>query len=331
MIQTMDPVVLKANTMGCVAAAREKAPLQFRALQPEDKSWADPILRAEDSLSSVGCFGTLYLWGPIYGQTTARLGERILNRFDQEGRVSFAYPMGSGPLLPAIRVMEDLAAAEGQPLVLRGLTAGQRQRLEQELPGRFTFREDRDVADYIYEVEKLATLSGKKLQAKRNHCNRFERENPGWRFEPLEARHFADCLALLDRWAEERRGERDEGEMDGERRAIEAAFLHYGELELLGGCLFARDRLVAFTLGEKCGGESVDVRFEKADPNLEGAFAMINREFARLVAATCPEVKYLNREEDLGIEALRKAKLSYRPAFLAEKFTACDAKAPGAC
>ena len=106
---------------------------------------------------------------------------------------------------------------------------------------------------------------------------------------------------------------------------------HYTALGLVGGGLFVGEELVAFTLGEECGENAFDVRFEKADPNREGAFAMVNREFARLIQKKLPHIKYLNREEDLGLEALRKAKLSYRPAFMLEKFNACGPDAGKVC
>lgn len=310
---------------------KDKSLPEFRRIRLEDKSWVDPILKAEGSASSGGCFGTWYLWGPLYGQTIARWGERILGQHMRGGKLSFSYPVGSGPLQPAIQMMEQLAACQGQPLVLKAVTAPQRQKLEEEMPGFFTFCESRDSEDYMYEVEKLASLSGKKLQAKRNHCNRFERENPDWRFEELTPAHFAQCLALLDEWTLQRQDERDQEDLREERRAIEEAFAHYEELGLLGGGLLVGDRMAAFTLGEVTGGDALDVRFEKADPNWEGAFAMVNREFARLVAARRPDLRWLNREEDLGLEALRKAKLSYRPAFLLEKFTAFGPGAGRTC
>ena len=303
-------------------SCKDKGLPQFRQIRPEDKAWIDPILKAEDSASSSGCFGTWYLWGPLYGQTIARWGDRLLGQYIREGKLRFSYPVGSGPLRPAIQLLEQLAACQGQPLVLLAVTAAQRRKLEEEMPGYFTFCESRDSEDYLYEVEKLAGLSGKKLQAKRNHCNRFERENPGWRFEALTPAHFPRCLALLEEWTRQRQDERDQEDLRGEHKAIEEAFAHYEELGLLGGCLLVGDRLAAFTLGEVTGAGALDVHFEKADPNWEGAFAMVNREFARLVKEQLPQIRWLNREEDLGLEALRRAKLSYRPDQMVEKFTA---------
>ena len=316
---------------GAQATAAEKDLPEFRPIRLEDKAWIDPALKEEDSMASLGCFGTHYLWGPAYGQTIAFWQGKLLARYGCHKGLGFAFPMGPGPVKPAVLALEELAAAQGCPLVMRGITQKQREKLESEMPGYFTFSENRQNWDYIYEVEKLAGLSGKKLQAKRNHCNRFERENPGWHFEELREEDVPACLALLNRWTEERADEREADELLAEKQAIEKAFAHYTALGLVGGGLFVGEELVAFTLGEECGENAFDVRFEKADPNREGAFAMVNREFARLIQKKLPHIKYLNREEDLGLEALRKAKLSYRPAFMLEKFNACGPDAGKVC
>ena len=109
--------------------------------------------------------------------------------------------------------------------------------------------------------------------------------------------------------------------MDGEHAAIARAFEHYDALDLLGGALFAEGELVGFTVGEKISADTFDVHFEKARADLNGAYPTVNREFVKLVRERYPEIAYINREDDMGLENLRKSKESYDPDILLRKFT----------
>lgn len=295
--------------------------LPFHPIRLADREWIAPLLAAQNSPASDGCFGTLLLWGSAFGLTVAKVDDRLLARHGGE-TLSFSFPAGSGPLRPALLRLSLLAAQEKQPLRLRGLQEDQKAELEQAFPGCFAFTELRDSADYLYDVEKMSTLSGKKLQSKRNHCNRFEQENPNWRFEPLSRRYFGDCMTLLNAWEDGHEDDVDEMQL-AETQAIRTALAHYEELGLVGGILFADDdRPVAFTIGERTGGDAIDVRFEKADTQVHGAYQMINRQFVRYLQSIYPDLLWLNREEDMGHENLRRAKESYYPARLLMKYEA---------
>lgn len=298
---------------------RQWAEAGFKKLDIRDRRWAAPILGAEDSLGSDGCFGTHFLWGDAYGLTAARSGDRMIAKYVTDDRMFFAYPSGSGPLRPAVSLMKQLARQKGQPLLIKGMTEEQRNRLEAEFPTQFVFEEMPGSADYIYEADSLAKLAGKKLHNKRNHCNRFEQECPDWHFESLGQQHFSSCLNLLDTWEEIHEGQED-GMPEAEKNAILKAFKHYDALGLEGGVLYAGGRLIAFTLGEPVGKNGFDVRFEKADISVHGAYQMINREFIRHLLAKHPHLRYVNREEDMGMENLCKAKESYYPAFMLKKY-----------
>ena len=192
--------------------------------------------------------------------------------------------------------------------------------LEEAYPGCFAFSEDTDNADYIYEAEKLATYSGKALHGKKNHCNRFEAEND-WRFVPLTRELIPGCLDMLDVWSEEN-AERLEKSIVYEHTAIVRAFAAFERLGLEGGVLYANDKIVGFTLGEMACEDTFDVHFEKAEGDLNGAYPMTCRELTRMLMAKYPSLRYINREDDMGIEALRRSKESYKPAYLLKKYTA---------
>lgn len=308
------------RTQPAVMFCRKTSAPVFRPLQLADRSWAAPLLQAENTPASNGCFGTLLLWGKAYGMEAARVEERLLCRYTAGSRHDYAYPSGQGSLKSAVCAAFADAAVYGQPLRFVGLTTDQKERLEAEFPGVFAFTENRDAEDYLYEPEKLATLSGRKLQSKRNHCNRFEAEQTDWQFVPLTNDHVAACKALFESWAAEHQ---DLGsDLEHERQAIWLALENLDALQLEGGVLFAGGRLVAFTIGELCGAYSVDVHFEKAVAELNGAYPMVNREYVRMMLKRHPDLVYINREEDLGLENLRKAKLSYQPVQLLKRYNA---------
>ena len=116
--------------------------------------------------------------------------------------------------------------------------------------------------------------------------------------------------------------EREERTRLNERQALSRAFAHYGKLGLFGLLLRAEDHVVAFTMGSRINAETVDVHFEKAYGEIQGAYPLINREFARWIRENFPEVQWLNREDDMGLEGLRRSKNSYYPDRMVEKFLA---------
>lgn len=286
-----------------------------------DREWMNPLITAENGLATDNCFGTYYLWGDAFGLQVSSCGGRLAAYCGRGEELRFFYPHGRGPIKPVLCEMERIAREQGAVLTINGVTQTQKAELEQAMPGYFTFQEKRDRADYIYSAEKLASLSGKKLHSKKNHCNRFERDYPDWHSEILGAEQVSDCLALLSDWEEERREAADEMQ-DAEQTAVKTAFRHYQELKMEGIALYAGERLVGFSFGEMLGENGFDVHFEKAYAHINGAYAMVNRQMARMLLERHPGLAYINREEDMGHENLRKAKESYKPAFLIEKYSA---------
>jgi hypothetical protein len=291
--------------------------LTFKPVSLEDKPWIDEIVFAENSRSADFNFGNIYMWDPCYRQQIARVGDRLVVKLCYWPLSFFAFPIGSGDLRPAVLAMREHALEHGHHFLLEGVTKKHVAELEDAFPGRFLIEPERDYFDYVYSAESLATLSGKKLHAKRNHINRFEMQND-WHFDPLTPAHFPACMGLLEHWM------LDYGEgAEDERAAILRGFESWDALGLEGGVLFAGGHLVAFTVGERIASDTFDIHFEKAYADVTGAYPMVNREFVRYLTGRHPEILYINREDDMGNENLRRAKQSYDPLFLVEKFTAC--------
>ena len=297
-----------------------EAPILFKTVTLCDKAWVDPIVRAENSRSADYNFGNIYIWDKFYRQLIAREGDRMLTKLRYEGEPAFVFPLGSGPLRPALERLRSYAAWRGCPLVIRGVTDPHRELLEAEYPGRFAYTREENNLDYLYPAEKLATYEGKSLHGKKNHCNRFEAEND-WRFIPLSRAQIPQCMDLLDLWTEENRQRLDPSVVH-EHDAILRAFAAYERLGLEGGVLWANGKAVGFSLGEMCAEDTFDVHFEKAEVELNGAYPMVCRELTRMLLSRHPGLRYINREDDMGLESLRRSKLSYRPEFLLNKYTA---------
>ncbi|MBR1457587.1 MAG: DUF2156 domain-containing protein [Oscillospiraceae bacterium] len=288
-----------------------------------DKAWIDELVLAENSPSADYNFGNIYIWDKRYRQLVARCGDRVLTKLRYEGRPAFVFPVGRGELRPAIEAITDYAAQKGCPLVIRGVTAAHREQLEAEYPGRFVFTPETDYFDYIYRAERLATYAGKALHGKKNHCNRFEAEND-WTFVPLTRELIPVCLDMLDLWTEEN-SERLDKSVSFEHDAIIRAFAAFEPLGLEGGVLYANGKVVGFSLGEMCSSDCFDVHFEKAQIDLNGAYPMVCRELTRMLLQRHPQLQFINREDDMGFESLRRSKLSYKPEYLLEKYVAREA------
>jgi len=228
-------------------------------------------------------------------------------------------PVGEGDLKGVLEKMIEDAQNEGSKLRMLGVCKGMKQDLEDIMPGKFNIEPDRNYADYLYLRTDLATLSGKKYQPKRNHINKFRKSYDNYEYVSITPDLIGECLRLEAEWCKMNNCDQHDG-TGNERQAIIYALEHFDELGLTGGLLRVDGQIVAFTFGRPINYDTFGVHVEKADTRIDGAYAMINYEFANHIPE---EFTYINREEDLGIEGLRKAKLSYQPVIILEKSMAC--------
>ncbi|MCF0256744.1 DUF2156 domain-containing protein [Bacteroides heparinolyticus] len=263
-------------------------------------------------------FSNLCSWRFLYNTQFAILDGYLLLKFWAEEELVYMMPIGNGDLKKVLEALIEDAHQEGKPFCLLGICSGMCSELETFMPGKFQFTADRDYADYLYLRTDLATLSGKKLQAKRNHVNKFKRTY-NYEYTPITPDRIQECLELEAIWCKANNCDQHEG-TGNERRALVYALHHFDELGLMGGILHVDGKIVAFTFGMPINQDTFGVHVEKADTSIDGAYAMINHEFAKHIPE---QYIYINREEDLGIEGLRKAKLSYQPAIILDKYMAC--------
>ena len=215
----------------------------------------------------------------------------------------------------AMRDVISAAREAGRASELYGMTEAEAAILEAAFPGAFQIEKARDSFDYVYLREDLVSLAGKKYQSKRNHISFFER-NFRWSYERITPETIPECLAMSRRWLEESHPDQ-RAELEDEYRVIAAAFKQYDALGCVGGLLRVDGQVVAYTFGEALTSDMFCVHFEKAFASVRGAYPMINRQF---VLQELSAFRYVNREDDMGSDNLRKAKLSYHPAFFVEKY-----------
>ena len=217
--------------------------------------------------------------------------------FSQYNRKSvYLFPVGSGDKKPALDAIIEDAKARGIPCRLVGLTQDDCALLERLYPGRLRYHFDRDSFDYVYDINDLADLKGKKFQKKRNHLNRFREQNPDYRLEPLCDENVQAAKELADRWYDLRLQENPHGDYHMERAALKKALEQYRELGMEGLLLYTDAGITAMTMGSRLNADTFDIHFEKALDIADGAYAAINNGFARHLREKYPDLQFLNRE-----------------------------------
>ena len=291
--------------------------LEFKNIEIVDKEWIDRIMRLSDYRGSEYCFTNLFIWDGIYKTKISRFKDFLILRTGTEGYRQYLYPPGRGDRREVIEIMMEDAKNDESDFSLIGLTRETREELDKLFPHTFRFTPVRDSYDYIYESDKMINLTGKKLQPKRNHLNFFT-SNYKWSLETISVDLIPEVKEFSREWCRRMDCKRTET-LQWESCAVEKCLDNYGSLNLTGGVLWADGEIVAFSVGEVISSDTVIIHIEKAFSDVRGAYPMINREFAKLLASGHT---YINREDDIGDEGLRKAKESYYPAFMLEKFTA---------
>lgn len=262
-------------------------------------------------------FTANYIWRKIVKLNAARFEDRLIVLSDPENP-SFIFPSGAGPVENVVRALADYVRERGKPLLFNTLLNEDRDKLEAAFPGKFLITPDRNDFDYVYDAEKMISLSGKKLSAKRNHINRFMSMNPDWSYENITRENIGDAHKMNLEWCL-LAGCREDESLFNESCAVEQAFEHFFDLGLTGGLLRVQGRPIAFTMGEPLNKDTFIVHVEKAFHEIQGSYQVINQQFAM---ANCQGYRFINREDDAGEEGLRKAKMSYYPVMMVEKSSA---------
>lgn len=257
----------------------------------------------------------IYLWSDEYGTEIAFDRDDLYIKYRFDNDIYFAFPFVKKHIKNGIENMKEYAERHNIDFKMGIIEPEMYEIIDKLYPDEYMIYYNRDSADYIYNVSDLTDLSGKKYHGKKNHINKFKKTHSNWNYEKLSDKNAEECIEMVKAWCVENKCFSDEGK-SGELCVMIKAIKHHKILGLKGGIIRADNRVVAVTLGEEISSEMFVVHFEKAFSNVQGAYPMINQQF---VINELMNYKYVNREEDMGVEGLRKAKESYNPVYMGKK------------
>ena len=293
----------------------------FRPIEIADRDRINACLAVSDYRGCEYSFANNLAWRRLADTVIDFYNDFYISCSFYDGDPYFTFPTGvktdeSGrkKYIELFEKLKKYTANMGKPFALTSVSAETVEWLKEYYGDSLKVEAERGSFDYIYESSDLIALSGKKYHGKRNHIKRFKEND--WSFKLLTPDDFDECTAF----AADSYDSSDKNDFSAavEQYAIYIFFKYYDYLGLKGGALYCNGEMAGFTIGEKINSDTFDVHIEKADPNIQGAYPTLCNEFAKAAAS---DIRFINREEDLDIEGLRRSKLSYRPAFLLEKYT----------
>lgn len=287
--------------------------LNFKKIETDDIALISSYITDIGEFSCESAFVNLLVWQCRFNNMAAFCDGQLIIKSGPDENPVFRLPFG-GDFEKGMSLIRGYCgreyprfwAQEGKKLAL----------FRERYGDKYIFEENRDAFDYIYLQGDLALLSGKKYHSKRNHISAFSKKYE-WHYEPITAANVEAVRICADRWYSEN-SYRADCQLKCERDGVSLMLSNMERLGVTGGAVFVGGEAVAFTLGSLINSEVFDIHIEKALPEYAEGYTVINREFA---ANALGGYKYINREDDMGIDGLRKAKLSYKPAMLLEKYS----------
>lgn len=289
--------------------------LEFKPISANDFERYNKYRALDATNASEGVFSTLFIWNRYYNLEIAENGEFLFIRFNIKGKKpSYLFPIGKGDLKRSVNELSQYAQSRNESVRFRLVSMENAEKLKKMYGKRFSFTEVRDCFDYVYLTEKMISLPGKKLHSKRNHLNYFF-ENYDYEYiKVTEPSLLEQCAQKAYLWIEAKEKNKNPYELG----AMHSYFDNFFKFNQKGAVIKINGEIVAMSFGERLNTDMAVIQIELADENYRGAYQAINKLFCENEWKTC---KYVNREEDMGIEGLRRAKKSYQPEFLVEKFS----------
>lgn len=284
--------------------------LEFRDPEIEDLAWIRNALDYSKQITCDYALGYIIGWCSQHNFIISDIDGCFISKLKDED--CFTFPQGKNWK----KALEKLCVEYNMPTFVF-LTDKDKQKLSSVFENDYVYYKSGDSYDYLYSREDLAELPGKKYHQKRNHISYFIK-NYNWSYEALTSESMNECLAMNEEWYKLNQV-KNPFEIKAEKDLLDFALKHYDRFDFKGGILRVDGKIIAFTFGEELNEEVFDTHFEKAFSSYRGSYAMINKLFA---GETISKYKYINREDDAGDEGLRKAKLSYHPIMLLDKYTA---------
>jgi hypothetical protein len=294
--------------------------MDFKKLTLEDKQLFNKYLNPYKFLSCEYSFTTLYIWKDACDIQYAIYKESlIIKKKDFEGNYYFMQPLGykEEDLKELLECLSQYQIENNMKYIFKDLEEDFAEKVKSfyKEEQNVYIKEDRDNFDYLYEADKLIKLSGKKLHGKKNHYNSFVKNYDYEVKEIIDGKITDDVINAAEKWFRENNN--NDKMLYYETLAIKEIVQNINLFNLKGIAVYVDNQVVAFSLGEKLNDKLAVIHIEKGDMNYKGIYSFINKTF---IDMCFNDVKIINREQDLGIEGLRKAKLSYYPFKLEKKF-----------
>ena len=294
----------------------------FKDIEIDCKNILDKYFDLVDYEACEYCFTTLYMWKDLYNTKYYVEDDFAIVAGEYENKGFIILPLAKKENMnKAFDFIIKNFEKQHKAIHLKAINKEVFEYLQSVYGDRFEYIEERNNFDYIYDGESLRTLAGRKNQKKRNHLNSFVKEyGDRVEYKKLEEADFDECINLLKEWSKDK----DESiELDSEFKAIKRIFKNYEKLKdtLKISGIYIDSKLEAFSIGEMLNDNMAVIHVEKANADIRGLYPYINQQF---LLNEFNDVEFVNREEDLGIEGLRKAKLSYHPVKFAEKYTVIE-------
>lgn len=287
--------------------------LEFKKIEIDDFENYHRLMGKSQEFSCENAFVNLLVWQKVYNNMLCIFDDKVFVKSGTADDEIFSLPIGSCDLKENIEILKEYLG--GKMPKIWAQEGPNFTQFKEFFGDEYTFLEDKDYYDYIYLQSDLANLSGKKYHSKRNHISAFSKKYD-WHYEKIGNDNIEKVKLCFEKWYSEN-AERMDELMLCEKQGIETVLDNMELLDVSGGAIVVEDNVVAFSLGSAINNRVYDVHFEKALSEYQGAYATINREFAKNELS---DYEFINREDDMGIEGLRKAKLSYKPVRLIKKY-----------
>lgn len=282
----------------------------FKKLTLKDKETYLKYYNPSDYPHSQYNYTTVYIWRNYLDTHWDIIDNNFcfLNR-PGEKSVFASFPIGTGDPNGAIDKLTEIMGSESRIFCV---TPQMYDRIDNK--DRFKISDARYNFDYVYETDKLINLSGKKLHAKKNHLNKFLSLYPSYSFEPINKSNIDKCMDITNLWFANKYSEKNDYAKN-EYNSITDILKNMDFFNCCGIILYVNGKPAAYSVGERMSKDTALIHIEKADASIEGSYAMINNLMCKNLFS---DTIYINREEDMGMENLRRAKMSYRPHHMVE-------------
>jgi hypothetical protein len=286
----------------------------FKPIELNDKQIFQEYIAKDPPLTSELTFTNLFMWRKCNRTLWKEEAGCLLVVLRPEDKQPFGLPpVGPGDKATALeKLAEYLTTVSDEPGIARVGKSFVDRYVDKD---QYSIVEDRDQSDYVYRAQDLIKLPGKRFHKKKNHVNKFVKNNE-FEYRSLDETVLKNFMDLQEDWCELRDCESNQ-DLSDENVAVYEALLHHQELDFRGGAILIDAKVEAFALGEMLNENTAVIHIEKANPDIPGLYATINQRFC---SEEWSHVEFVNREQDLGVPGLRKAKLSYQPDHLVDKF-----------